>query len=466
MSQQQLTVVAEVRRGLDKMSGELAAVLPDHINAGALIRVAQTAIQLSPDLQECTKSSLLGACTKAAEAGLLPDGEQGAIVAYNVKVGRGQNERWEKQAKFLPMVAGLRDLVRRSGVIKEWKVRLVYAGDEFEYVDGDEERLTHKPMFKPGAAIRLVYSIAYDLDGSVQSRNVMRIDEVEAIRRRSRSADKGPWVTDYAEMVKKTCLRRHFKSLPRAKDDLQRERMVGAIRSLDDAENVIDVEPARPAIEAPRLTMNEAARERLREAVETSAFDSDMDAAESVETPPAPPRAPRKRKTADERLAEANAGRAGGNGQPAQAVGEQRTAAPSQNTKAPATSSASPAQPAASPADEGRDLTYEQEDRVHTFNRQPHAEADNPAPAGNDMEDDGDEAGADEPEIVAYRGGWRARMTGKTRMPPRTITTQDEAAAWLQGYDAADTTINIGNAPKNEEHSEALLSRMIDRQFS
>jgi recombination protein RecT len=42
----------------------------------------------------------------------------------------------------------------------------------------------------------------------------MTKDEVDAIRKRSRSGSSGPWVTDYGEMAKKTSLRRLCKLLP------------------------------------------------------------------------------------------------------------------------------------------------------------------------------------------------------------------------------------------------------------
>jgi hypothetical protein len=47
-------------------------------------------------------------------------------------------------------------------------------------------------------------------------------NDVDAIRRRSRASSAGPWVTDYNEMAKKTVLRRHFKILPMATEDLSR----------------------------------------------------------------------------------------------------------------------------------------------------------------------------------------------------------------------------------------------------
>ena len=50
------------------------------------------------------------------------------------------------------------------------------------------------------------------------SREVMSIDEIEAIRKRSRAANTGPWVTDYSEMARKTVARRHSKVLPMSTD--------------------------------------------------------------------------------------------------------------------------------------------------------------------------------------------------------------------------------------------------------
>lgn len=449
---QELTVIQSVRQTLDRMQPELRAVLPAHIEAPAFTRVAQTAIQMNPDLQQCTTRSLVAACTRLAEIGLQPDGIDAAIVAYNVKVSkRGEPDRWEKQAKAMPMVAGIRDLVRRSGMVREWKVRLVYSQDHFRHIDGDVEMLEHIPEYADGDRVVKVYSIAYDNDGQVMSRHVMRIDAVEKIRKRSRSPELGPWVTDYEEMVKKTCLRQHSKALPKAKDDLQRERFMGAIRTLDEAEDTLALDrgPVAAALPAPAMSVQDAARRRLAEAVESSALDVEE---EQPTAAPAASKAARKRKTADERLAEANAGKAG-NDRPAPNAGQQQTAAPSSSTAAHVGQSASPAAPvtSSSPDDEARDLVYERE------------MSENPAPESEFGRETADQ---DEPEVEAFRDGWRARSTGKTRLPPRTITQQDVAQAWIAGYDALQKTIDIGNAPRDADASEAMLSRMIDKQFA
>jgi len=444
---QELTVVQSVRQTLDKMTPEMRAVLPAHIEPAAFIRVAQTAIQNNPELQECTTRSLVASCTRLAEIGLQADGVEAALVVYNVKVKTRDGERWEKQAKPMPMVAGIRDLVRRSGMVREWKVRLVYSQDHFRHIDGDVETLEHIPEYVDEDRIVKVYSIAYDNDGRVMSRHVMRIDAVDKIRRRSRSADKGPWVTDYEEMVKKTCLRQHSKALPKAKDDLQRERFMGAIRALDEAEDVLALDrgPVSAALPAPAMSVQDAARRRLAEAVESSALDDDGGRQEvhglpddhiTPPPPPAAPKAPRKRKTADERLAEANAGK--------QAPGRPE----------PSVAAVAPSQP-----DEARDMTYEDEQRAA-------AESENPEPPG--FRDQAEPMADDEedPEVQAYRKGWHTRLAGQVRVPPRTLDIGAEVECWFAGYDAAQKTVDVGNAPRDQNASEAMLSCAIDRHFA
>lgn len=460
---QELTVVQQVRQHLTKMQPEFRAVLPAHVSPEAFTRVAQTAIQFSEQLQECTTKSLIAACTKLAETGLQPDGVEAAIVAYNVKVKRRDPEtgrmveEWEKQAKAMPMVAGIRDLVRRSGQVKDWKVRLVRAADFFEHIDGDEERLVHRPSYDDESPITHVYSIAY-LESGELSRHVMTIGQVDKIRRRSRTADMGPWVTDYEEMAKKTCLRQHSKALPKAKDDLQRERFIGALKAIDDAEDVLQIADGRQAaaaLPAPALSMHEAARRRMNEAVELSALDTpaERDPAPIAETPA--PKAARKRKTADERLAEAEAGKTAKQ-PPAASQAPQEP----KHDGSPQAAAFSEAVPSASNVqyhpgtkgahdDEARDHAYEAEQR------------ENPEP-----EFGRETAEQDEPEIEAFRDGWRSRKASKTRVPPRTITSQDVAQAWIAGYDAFQKTVDIGNAPKTVDASEAMLSRMIDKQFA
>lgn len=201
--------LAEVRSAIEKMSPSFKAALPPHVSVEKFVRVTLTALQTTPALLEADRRSLYAAATKAAQMGLLPDGREGAIVTYRGKTG--------VQCQWMPMVAGVMKLVRNSGEISTWSVQAVYENDVFEFELGDTERILHKPALKNRGSIIAVYSVVTMKDGE-KSREVMSVEDVEAIRKRSRSGTAGPWVTDFAEMAKKTVIRRHAKRLPLSTD--------------------------------------------------------------------------------------------------------------------------------------------------------------------------------------------------------------------------------------------------------
>lgn len=458
----ELTIAKRVGGALQRMQPEYRAVLPAHITPEAFTRVAQTAIQMNEDLQACTAKSLIAACTKLAEVGLLPDGDEAAIVAYNVKVSkRNEPDKWEKQAKAMPMVRGIRNLVRNSGMVKDWKVRLVREGDYFKHVDGDVESLVHESAYDDEKPITHVYSIAY-LENGELSRHVMTIAAIDRIRRRSRSADKGPWVTDYDEMAKKTCLRQHSKALPKAKDDLNRQRVVGALRALDDAEDVLQLAngAGQHAQLAAPVNMHEAASKRLALAAETAVFDEVEEVTpvhfkgadqlpeigSDPSTPPAAPKATRKRRGTAERIA-ANIAAVNGKQPPAASPAPQAA-----KTEAPK-------------VDDARDLEYERQEfeREQAADMRGHDGADDDTFPGDRPSQE--EFDGEDPEERAYRDGWHARSQGKTRMPPRDIVVAAEAGAYLEGWDAYDKTVKLGNQPKTPAASEAMLDEQVNKVF-
>jgi recombination protein RecT len=66
--------------------------------------------------------------------------------------------------------------------------------------------------------------------------------EVDAIRARSRSRDDGPWVTDYAEMAKKTVLRRTLKLCPKSTEMKQALALENAVDSGESTAGILEAE--------------------------------------------------------------------------------------------------------------------------------------------------------------------------------------------------------------------------------
>ena len=129
---------------------------------------------------------------------------------------------------------GLMDLAMATGSIKWAKADLVYKSDSFA-LNGFDKPPSHSynPFATDRGEIVGVYVVVKTADGDYLTQT-MSIDEVNAIRDRSSAwiafVNKGkscPWVTDFGEMAKKTCVKRAYKYWPKT------ERLEQAIHHLN-----------------------------------------------------------------------------------------------------------------------------------------------------------------------------------------------------------------------------------------
>ena len=216
------TAVAPVKQSImDIVSGEgfksqMALVLPKHLTADRMARIAVTLMRKIPKLRECSQESLLGALMTLSQLGLEPDGRRAHLIPYGA------------ECTVVIDYKGLAELAKRSGFVKSIYAREVCANDEFNYENGV---VTHRINFqKPRGRIYAFCSQVSHVDGSLQG-DVMTLTEVEGIRARSRAKDRGPWegfprilkgvdfedltvpVQDAIEMGKKSVFKRLSKLL-------------------------------------------------------------------------------------------------------------------------------------------------------------------------------------------------------------------------------------------------------------
>lgn len=242
--------------------GALDAIAPDGFSAKRLMRAIMANVARTPNLQNCTIDSIFKASLQACELGLVVGSSIGE--AYLVPYGNN--------CTLIPGYRGLVALAFRSGHVKSVRSKVVFQGDEFQYEDGLHMILRHVPNFESPRDPKYIthaYTIIDLKDGGVLT-DVMTISELTAIRARSKSGGSGPWVTDTAEMCKKTVTRRCLKYAPMsvtmskalAADEAADTGDFAALAEFESYED----EPAEPA-----PTKTERTRDRIAGVPETLA---------------------------------------------------------------------------------------------------------------------------------------------------------------------------------------------------
>jgi recombination protein RecT len=187
----------------------VSEVAPKVMRPDRFVRAALTAMIRTPLLAECTRESFFMAMLDCAFYGLEPDKRRAHLIPFkNRKVQPNIIE-----CQLIIDYKGLAELVMRSGDVSFIHADAVFSDDEFEVLYGTGGHLTHKPGEERTGKPKKFYSYVRLKDGS-ETYDVMTLAEVEKIRKRSKSPDEGPWVTDFNEMGKKTVFRRHSKWLP------------------------------------------------------------------------------------------------------------------------------------------------------------------------------------------------------------------------------------------------------------
>lgn len=201
---QKPTTTSTLRDMLEQRRDSIAQLIPKHLSADRLMKVALNCVSKTPTLQACTPLSLLQCVITAAELGLEPGGALGH--AYLVP--------FKTTATLIIGYRGFIQLMRNTRQLASIRAVVVHEKDLFKLREGIEQSIKHEPYLDGDAGpLKYVYCVAKLKDGSIQV-EVMTRAQIEAIRTRSRSGGAGPWQTDYEEMAKKTVVRRIAKYLP------------------------------------------------------------------------------------------------------------------------------------------------------------------------------------------------------------------------------------------------------------
>jgi recombination protein RecT len=207
------TLTIKQRLQSPELVNELAKAMPSHCKPERMARIAITALTRTPKLMECEQASFFRCLLDLSQWGLEPDGRRAHLIPFN------NTRRGVVECQLIIDYKGYVELAYRSGVVRNIHADVVRDGDIFEYSTG--RVLRHVPHFlrrdadKPADAGKVfaIYCIV-ELVGDTVKTEVLSQAEVDAIRKRSKSGNNGPWVTDWCEMAKKTAFRRATKWIP------------------------------------------------------------------------------------------------------------------------------------------------------------------------------------------------------------------------------------------------------------
>jgi recombination protein RecT len=185
---------------------QLAKALPTAMSPERFVRITVTSTMRNPKLLQCTRDTFFRCLLDLSALGLEPDGRQAHLIPRKNKTGG-------MDCTLIVDYKGLKELLYRNGDIIDEHSAVVGDLDHFEYEFGSNKHLTHRPNTRERGKIYCAYSFVTLPRGGTNF-EVLSIDEIEAIRKRSAAGDSGPWVTDWAEMAKKSVFKRLAKGLP------------------------------------------------------------------------------------------------------------------------------------------------------------------------------------------------------------------------------------------------------------
>lgn len=199
------------------MMPEIKKALPSVITPERFTRIALSALNNTPQLQQCTPMSFLAALMNAAQLGLEPNTPLGQAYLIPYK------NKGTLECQFQLGYKGLIDLAYRNGQMQTIQAQCVYENDFFEYEYGLEPKLVHKPASSNRGELVFFYGVWRATTGGYGFSVMSKEDMDSYAKKYSKAYSSGfsPWKTSYEEMAKKTVIKQALKYAP-IKTDFQR----------------------------------------------------------------------------------------------------------------------------------------------------------------------------------------------------------------------------------------------------
>jgi len=216
---------------LSKSFKAMQSIVPKHVTPERMARVCLNAVSRNPKLFQCTPASIVGAIMNCATLGLEPN-----LIGHAYLVPFWNNKTNQMEAQFQVGYKGAIELFRRTGEVANITAHEVCKNDVFEVTMGTEEKIVHKPA--PWGTDRgevVGYYSTYRLKDGGYGFCVMSKKEVEKHRdvytksRNKQGKIFGPWVDNFDEMAKKTCILKMAKYMPISVEKQENQQIIEGI---------------------------------------------------------------------------------------------------------------------------------------------------------------------------------------------------------------------------------------------
>jgi recombination protein RecT len=251
----QVSTIRELGEYLARYAESIRSTLPQTTRQSAerFIRLTANAARTTPKILQCHPGTVVNALLFFAQLDLEPASA----------LGHGWLVPYGKVCQPIVGYRGFIELALRVPMYVGVEAHVVREGDAFDWQQGTEPRIVHRPNFGGRGEVCGAYAIVTRADGGKQS-DVVDREEIDAVRARSKASDDGPWKTDFAEMAKKTAVRRLAKYLrlsPQLAQAIEVEnRAEAGMSPLDDGAIDVEMTPA------PDETLKEQIQQKAREA--------------------------------------------------------------------------------------------------------------------------------------------------------------------------------------------------------
>jgi phage RecT family recombinase len=264
------TLIEQLRA--PQMQQAIQAALPPSVSLEKFTAVTIAAVNHNPDLLNADRQSFYNAVVKAAQEGLLPDGQDAILNIYNTKI----DNKWIKKVQYQRMVQGVIKQFKKVGI--DAYACCVYTNERFRlWNDETGQHITHEPEpFGDKGAMIGVYAVAPMPGKCIIA--TMDLEAIEKARASSKSGDGdgSPWKKWYDRMAEKSALHRLRKRVAIIDEEAAKElNKIDDEFDDDDDKEKTPTEPVKQAVP----TGNETRPKALQSVV-------DQGTGEIVDKPP------------------------------------------------------------------------------------------------------------------------------------------------------------------------------------